>query len=94
MGWFNSTKPKGFHHTYIYIDERREAVRRLRQSRVEGEDDTHVASGKKMATPRTPLFSSPAQRHMAQRSSISMFVAIIVPLLILFLVFTMCMLLF
>lgn len=35
MGWLNSRKPQGFHHTYIYIDERNEAVRRLRQSRVE-----------------------------------------------------------
>lgn len=39
MGWLNSRKPKGFHHTYIYIDERNEAVRRLRQSRVEAAAD-------------------------------------------------------
>lgn len=39
MGWLNSPKPQGFHHTYIYIDERNEAVRRLRQSRVEAAAD-------------------------------------------------------
>lgn len=39
MGWLNSRKPQGFHHTYIYIDERNEAVRRLRQSRVEAATD-------------------------------------------------------
>lgn len=39
MGWLNSRKPQGFHHTYIYIDERNEAVRRLRQSRVEAAVD-------------------------------------------------------
>lgn len=39
MGWLNSRKPQGFHHTYIYIDERNEAVRRLRQSRVESAAD-------------------------------------------------------
>lgn len=39
MGWLNSSKPQGFHHTYIYIDERNEAVRRLRQSRVEAAAD-------------------------------------------------------
>lgn len=39
MGWLNSRKPQGFHHTYIYIDERNEAVRRLRQSRVEAAAD-------------------------------------------------------
>lgn len=39
MGWLNSCKPQGFHHTYIYIDERNEAVRRLRQSRVEAAAD-------------------------------------------------------
>lgn len=39
MGWLNSRKPQGFHHTYIYIDERNEAVRRLRLSRVEAAAD-------------------------------------------------------
>lgn len=39
MGWLNSRKPQGFHHTYIYIDERNEAVRRLRQSSVEAAAD-------------------------------------------------------
>lgn len=39
MGWLNSRNPQGFHHTYIYIDERNEAVRRLRQSRVEAAAD-------------------------------------------------------
>ncbi|OYP75247.1 hypothetical protein CIK92_03465 [Prevotella sp. P4-67] len=39
MGWLNSRKPQGFHHTYIYIDERNEAMRRLRQSRVEAAAD-------------------------------------------------------
>ena len=39
MGWLNSRKPQGFLHTYIYIDERNEAVRRLRQSRVEAAAD-------------------------------------------------------
>lgn len=39
MGWLNSRTPQGFHHTYIYIDERNEAVRRLRQSRVEAAAD-------------------------------------------------------
>lgn len=47
MGWLNSRKPQGFHHTYIYIDERNEAVRRLRQSRVEAAADeaSHTALG-------------------------------------------------
>lgn len=39
MDWLNSRKPQGFHHTYIYIDERNEAVRRLRQRRVEAAAD-------------------------------------------------------
>ncbi len=94
MGWLSSTKPKGFHHTYIYVDERREAVRRSRQSRVERTDNGDAIFDKKSTVPHTPLFSSTEQRRMAQRSSMSMLVAIIVPLLILSLVFTMCMLLF
>lgn len=94
MGWLSSTKPKGFHHTYIYVDERREAVRRSRQSRVERADNGDAIFDKKSTVPHTPLFSSTEQRRMVQRSSMSMLVAIIVPLLILSLVFTMCMLLF
>lgn len=44
MGWLSSRKPQGFRHTYIYIDERREAVRRLRQSRVEAPADADSQS--------------------------------------------------
>lgn len=53
MGWLNSRKPQGFHHTYIYIDERNEAVRRLRQSRVEAAADE--ASLTAAATDAEPL---------------------------------------
>lgn len=54
MGWLNSRKPQGFHHTYIYIDERNEAVRRLRQSRVEAAaDEASLAAAGIDAAPST-----------------------------------------
>lgn len=58
MGWLNSRKPQGFHHTYIYIDERNEAVRRLRQSRVEAAADE--ASLTAAATDAEPSFVTAA----------------------------------
>lgn len=31
MFFFNNRKPRGFHHTYIYADSRRELLQRLRE---------------------------------------------------------------
>lgn len=104
MGWLNSRKPQGFHHTYIYIDERNEAVRRLRQSRVEAAADeaslTAAATDAKPSaasvtpapetSPAGPLFvSALAERRRQSRDAAMRLVgAIVVPLLMLFLVLT------
>lgn len=104
MGWLNSRKPQGFHHTYIYIDERNEAVRRLRQSRVEAAADeasltaaaTDAEPSVASATPAPetssagPLFvSALAERRRQSRDAAMRLVgAIVVPLLMLFLVLT------
>lgn len=118
MGWLNSRKPQGFHHTYIYIDERNEAVRRLRQSRVESaaNEASLTAAGDGAASsadaakpsadcakpsaasatpapetsPAGPLFvSALAERRRQSRDAVMRLVgAIVVPLLMLFLVFT------
>lgn len=93
MGWWNNTNPKGFHHTYIYIDERNEAVRRSRQHRGEKTEEGD-SSGKITVTPHAPLFSASEHRRMAQRSSMHMLGAVVVPLLMLFLIYIICMLLF
>lgn len=29
--WFGLRKPRGYHHTYIYVDERRERLERLKE---------------------------------------------------------------
>lgn len=31
MGMFSTPKPRGFHHEFIYVDERREAIERIRE---------------------------------------------------------------
>lgn len=68
MGWLNSRKPQGFHHTYIYIDERNEAVRRLRQSRVEAAADE--ASLTAAATDAEPsvVTAAPSGDNLAPKS--------------------------
>lgn len=68
MGWLNSRKPQGFHHTYIYIDERNEAVRRLRQSRVEAAADE--ASLTAAATDAEPsvVTAAPSADNLAPKS--------------------------
>ncbi len=68
MGWLNSRKPQGFHHTYIYIDERNEAVRRLRQSRVEAAADE--ASLTAAATDAEPSVVTAAPSGDAVASSV------------------------
>ena len=94
MGWLNSRKPQGFHHTYIYIDERNEAVRRLRQSRVEAAADEAsltaagdgaVSSSAASATPAPetspagPLFvSALAERRRQSRDAAMRLVGAIV----------------
>lgn len=72
MGWLNSRKPQGFHHTYIYIDERNEAVRRLRQSRVEAAADE--ASLTAVATDAEPSAVTAAPSGDAVASSVDAFV--------------------
>lgn len=76
MGWLNSRKPQGFHHTYIYIDERNEAVRRLRQSRVEAAADeasltaaaTYVEPSVVTAAPSVDV-SAPSADNAASKSA-------------------------
>lgn len=72
MGWLNSRKPQGFHHTYIYIDERNEAVRRLRQSRVEAAADE--ASLTAAATDAEPSAVTAAPSGDCTVSSVDAFV--------------------
>lgn len=31
MGMFNVRKPRGFHHTYIYVDERKEKLQKMEE---------------------------------------------------------------
>ncbi len=31
MGMFNMRKPRGFHHEYIYVDERKEKLEKMRE---------------------------------------------------------------
>lgn len=33
MMYFQKRRPRGFQHTFVYVDERKEAIRRLREGR-------------------------------------------------------------
>lgn len=69
MGWLNSRKPQGFHHTYIYIDERNEAVRRLRQNRVEAAaDEASLTAAATDAEPSVDA-AAPSGDNLAPKST-------------------------
>lgn len=66
MGFFQIRKPRGFHHTYIYSDERSEWRQRLKQETGE-EERMRTADASRMRrgiwtrknTGRKPRFSIP-----------------------------------
>lgn len=68
MGWLNSRKPQGFHHTYIYIDERNEAVRRLRQSRVEAAADEASLTAAATDAASSVVTAVPSADNLAPKS--------------------------
>lgn len=69
MGWLNSRKPQGFHHTYIYIDERNEAVRRLRQSRVEAAADEAPLTAAATDAEPSVVTAAPSGDDLAPKSA-------------------------
>lgn len=70
MGWLNSRKPQGFHHVYIYIDERNEAVRRLRQSRVEAAaDEASLTAAEDDVAPSVDAFAQSADNAAPKSAS-------------------------
>lgn len=68
MGWLNSRKPQGFHHVYIYIDERNEAVRRLRQSRVEAAADEASLTAAAADAEPSVVTAAPSGDNLAPKS--------------------------
>lgn len=40
MRYFGNRRPRGFHHTFIYIDERKELLRRLADRHKAGGDES------------------------------------------------------
>lgn len=40
MRYFGNRRPRGFHHTFIYIDERKELLRRLADRHKAGRDES------------------------------------------------------
>ena len=46
MRYFGNRRPRGFHHTFIYIDERKELLRRLAdRHKVGGDESLETAAG-------------------------------------------------
>lgn len=44
MRYFGNRRPRGFHHTFIYIDERKELLRRLADRHKAGGDESLEAA--------------------------------------------------
>lgn len=45
MMYFGNRKPRGFHHTFMFVDERKELIRRL-EAGIDGKDDAARDTGK------------------------------------------------
>lgn len=79
MGWLSVQRPRGFRHTYLYIDARREQVAQARQ---------HYAAGHRTAKTPAGLYAETAlgmerARRRAHAAHGRMMVSILVPLLML-----------
>lgn len=79
MGWLSVQRPRGFRHTYLYIDARREQVAQARQ---------HYAAGRGTAKTPAGLYAETAlgmerARRRAHAAHGRMMVSILVPLLML-----------
>lgn len=66
MNFFHSRKPRGFHHEYIYVDERKEKLRELQECALHSEEDKEDSVYQTKITKGT---FAEAGKHMQRRRS-------------------------
>lgn len=86
MRYFGNRRPRGFHHTFIYIDERKELLRRLA--------DRHKAGGAESLETAAGVAWRDSEGGMgrARRGTGGTMMDLIVPLLLLAALLVVCLL--
>ena len=85
MRYFGNRRPRGFHHTFIYIDERKELLRRL--------TDRHKAGGdESLETAAGVACDGKGGMGRARRGTGGTMMDLIVPLLLLAALLVVCLL--
>lgn len=84
MRYFGNRRPRGFHHTFIYIDERKELLRRLA--------DRHKAGGDESLETAAGMSACDGKGGMdrARRGTGGAMMGLIVPLLLLAALLVVC----
>lgn len=86
MRYFGNRRPRGFHHTFIYIDERKELLRRLA--------DRHKAGGDESLETAAGMSGCDGEGGMGRvrRGTGGAMMGLIVPLLLLAALLVVCLL--
>ena len=79
MGWLSAQRPRGFRHTWLYIDARREQVAQARKHYAAGRETAHAPAGLYADT----ALGRVRVRYRARAAHGRMMVSVLVPLLML-----------
>lgn len=95
MRYFGNRRPRGFHHTFIYIDERKELLRRLADRHKAGGDESlETAAGVAWRDSEGGMSACDGKGGMgrARRDTGGTMMGLIVPLLLLAALLVACLL--
>lgn len=95
MRYFGNRRPRGFHHTFIYIDERKELLRRLADRHKAGGDESlETAAGMSACDGEGGMSACDGEGGMgrARRGTGGTMMGLIVPLLLLAALLVVCLL--
>lgn len=95
MRYFGNRRPRGFHHTFIYIDERKELLRRLADRHKAGGDESlETAAGMSACDGKDGMSACDGKGGMgrARRGTGGAMMGLIVPLLLLAALLAVCLL--
>lgn len=95
MRYFGNRRPRGFHHTFIYIDERKELLRRLADRHKAGGDESlETAAGVAWRDSEGGMSECDSEGGMgrARRGTGGTMMDLIVPLLLLAALLVVCLL--
>lgn len=89
MKYFGSRRPQGFHHTFLYVDEHKDNVRKVeeRARRELGMDNSQDSPSEGL---RGTFFRVTQQKRLKRNQFQSMFLIVLFPLIIILLLVFIC----